>query len=101
MERSDFGIEPRPASCYFPGVEFFVDAAFSSRFPLEVFYRICDVNFFAVNSCFRKRFIQELAGGADEWFAFQVFVIARLFADKNNCCVGQALADHSLRSVFP
>jgi hypothetical protein len=34
-----------------------------------VFYRICDVNFFAVNSCFRKRLIQEVAGGADEWLA--------------------------------
>jgi hypothetical protein len=28
-----------------------------------------------------------VAGGADEWFAFQVFVIARLFADKNKFCV--------------
>ena len=59
MERRDFGIEPRPASCYLPGAGFFVNAAFSSRFPFEVFYRICDVNFFAVNSCFRKRLIQE------------------------------------------
>jgi hypothetical protein len=37
MERGDFGIEPRPASCYFPGARFFVDAAFSARFLLKCF----------------------------------------------------------------
>ena len=101
MKRGDFGFEPRPASCYFPGAGFFVDAAFSSGLPFKMLHGVGAVNFFAVNSCFRKRLIQEVAGGADEWFAFQVFVIARLFADKNNFCVGQALAEHCLRGVFP
>jgi len=101
MERGDFGIEPRPASCYFPGAGFFVDAAFSSRFPLEVFYRICDVNFFAVNSCFRKRLVQEVAGGPDKRFAFSIFLITGLFADKNDFRAGQPFTEHGLRGVFP
>ena len=78
-----------------------MDAAFSSRFPLEVFYRVGDVDFFAVNARFRKRLIQEVASGPDKWFAFQVFLIARLFADKNDFRVGQALAKNCLRGVFP
>jgi hypothetical protein len=50
MECGDFGFEPRPTGRYFCCIWFFMNAAFSSRFPLEVFYRVGDVNFFAVNA---------------------------------------------------
>lgn len=101
MECGDFGVEPRPASRYFCCIWFFVDATFSSRFPLEVFDRVGDVNFLAVNACFRKRLIQEVAGGPDKRFAFQILLIARLFADKNNLRGRQAFAEHGLRGVSP
>lgn len=35
-ECGDFGIEPRVAGSYFRSIGFFVDATFSTRFPLEV-----------------------------------------------------------------
>ena len=100
VECGDFGVEPRPAGRYFCCIWFFVNAAFSSRFPLEVFCRVGDVNLFAVDACFRKRFIQEVAGGADKRFAFQIFLIAWLFADKNNSRSREALAEHGLRGMF-
>ena len=52
VDRSDFGVEPRPASGDFGGAGFFVDAAFAARLPFEMFHGVGDVNFFAIDAGF-------------------------------------------------
>lgn len=101
MECGDFGIEPRAASSYFRSIGFFVDATFSSRFSLEVLHGIGNVNLFAINACFRKGFVQKPAGRADKRFSFPIFLIAGLFADKDNSRAGQTFAEHSVCGAFP
>ena len=101
MECGDLGVEPRPAGGYFCGIWFFVDAAFSSRFPLEVFYRVGDANLFAANACLRESLVEKAAGRPDKRFAFSIFLIAGLFADKDNFRAGQTFTEHGLRGVLP
>lgn len=81
MERGDFGVEPRPAGSNFRGIGFFVDAAFSAGLPFKMLHGIGDVDLFAINACCDESLIQEATSGPDKWFAFQIFLIAGLFAN--------------------
>lgn len=54
-----------------------------------------------INTRFGESFVEELAGRTDERFAFQVLLIAWLFTDKDNFCVGRAFAEYGLCGVFP
>src|ERR1700730_13240982 len=101
MNSSDLGIKPRAARGDFGGIGFFVDAAFSPGLPFEMFHGIGDVNFFAVDSGFDERVVEKLAGGADERFAGQVFLIAGLLADEHQLAMGGAFAENGLRAELP
>ncbi|HLH35859.1 MAG TPA: hypothetical protein VKX41_14390 [Alloacidobacterium sp.] len=65
-------------------VGFLMDAALSSRPPLEVLDGIRDIDFSAVNVGFLKAFIRQLSGRANKWTALLVFLVARLLADHHD-----------------
>lgn len=66
-----------------------------------MFYYVGDIDLLAINTCFRESFVEQAAGGTDKGFAFQIFLIARLFTDENNFCVGRTFAEYGLRGVLP
>ena len=101
MERCYFSVEPWPAGGDFRGVRFFVHPAFPVGFPFEVLYSVGEVNFPAVNACFRQSLVQEAACRPDERFTFPIFLVSGLFANKNDFRVGRAFAEDGLRCVSP
>jgi len=62
--------EPWTAGCNFTWARFFVNPAFPTWFPLEMFNGICDVDFITSDACFFQRPIENVedqeVGGADE-----------------------------------
>ena len=73
---------------------------FAARFPLEVFYRVGDVDGRSVDArFFRGAAIEQLPRGADKRLALQIFLIAGLFADKHDLRIPRALSEDGLRCV--
>ena len=101
FEGCNFGLEPGAAGFNFRGAGLFVDAAFSSWFPFEMLYGIRDVNFLAIDSRCDERFVEKFAGGADERFAFEIFLIAGLLADHHHFCERRAFTENCLRGIPP
>jgi hypothetical protein len=100
LEQGDLGIEPWPARGDFGRVWFFVDAAFSARFPFEVFDGIGDVGFVAIDAGLFECCIQQFAGGADERPPLAIFLIPGLFSDEKDSRLARAVAKDGLRGVF-
>jgi len=57
------------------------DAAFTARLPFEMFDRIRDVNFFAIDPGFFESAIHDFSGRSDKRFSRHVFIIAGLLTD--------------------
>jgi hypothetical protein len=72
----------------------------ASLLPLEVLHRVGDVDFGSDYAGLFKRAIEQLAGGAYERLALEVFVIAWLLADHNDAGVFRSFTEHGLRSVL-
>ena len=100
LKQGDFGIEPRTAGCDFGAVWFLMDAAFSARLPFEMFDRIGDVGFVAIDAGLFERCIQQFPGGTHEGSPLAIFLVARLFSDENNSRFARPVAKDSLRGVF-
>jgi hypothetical protein len=100
-DESNLRVEPGPAGGNFTGAGLFVDAAFPTWFPLEMFHYIGDMNFFAINTCFEERSLQQTPGRSDKRLSVQIFVVSRLFAYEHDASFGSALAKNSLCGVFP
>src|SRR5881397_1026353 len=64
--------------------------------PFEVFHRVGDVNFLAINSRFFEGLIHDFSSGSNEGITLLVFVIARLLADQHDRRVFRAFAKHGL-----
>ena len=101
LQAGDFGLQPGAAGVDFRGGWLFVDAAFPSRLPAEMFHRIRDVNFFAIDSRFEQRFIEQIAGRADEGLAGTVFLIAGDFSYQHHLRIRFAFAEDGLRGALP
>jgi hypothetical protein len=78
-----------------------MNAAFATRFPFEMFDNIGDVSLRTIETSFVERAIKQAAGGTNKRFAREIFFIAWLFADKQNCGTFASFAEDSLRSPFP
>jgi len=63
-------------------------------------YRIRDVNFLAINSCFFERFVHDFSGWSDKRFALLILVIARLFADQHDGRLFWTFTKDSLRGTL-
>jgi hypothetical protein len=66
----------------------------------EVFDRVGHVDFVARDAAERERFVEELARGADERFACEIFAIAGNFTDEHHARCCRAFAEHGLRGVL-
>ena len=100
FEQSDFGVEPWATGCDFGAVWFFVDAAFATRFPFEMFDGIGDVGFVAIDARLFERRVEQFPGGADERPPLAIFLIPGLFSDEKDSRLACAVAKNSLRRVF-
>ena len=100
LEQCDFGIEPWAAGGDFRAIWFFVDAAFAARLPFEMFDGVGDIGFVAIDAGLLERGVEEFSGGADEWLALAIFLVAWLLADENDARFAGAIAEDGLRGVF-
>ncbi len=87
LQNAELRVEPRAAGGDFAGAGFFVDAALAARLPFKMFDGVGDVNIGAVEAGGGKGFVEEFSGRADERFAGEIFIVAGLFADKDNAGV--------------
>src|SRR6266498_3008750 len=101
LNKCDLGLEPGTASRNFLSVRFFVDAAFATRLPLEMFDNISDVSLRAVDAGFFQGVIEQATGGTNEWMASEIFFIAGLFADEHDHRAAAPFAEDGLRASFP
>src|SRR6478736_3154979 len=81
-----FRFQPGTARCDFARVRLLMNPAFATRLPFEMFHRVRDVNLRPINSSFVERTIHNLPSPTYEWFARDIFVIARLFANHHHRC---------------
>ena len=73
---------------------------FPARFPFEMFHRIGDINFVAVDSGFLECAIQNFSRGTDKRFASDILVVTRLLTDHEDRGVLWALTEDGLRRFF-
>jgi len=77
-----------------------MNAPFTTWFPFEMFYRISDINVFAIDPGFCQRAVHDFAGGTDEGFSDNIFVISGLFADQHDWHLLRSFAKNRLGSAF-
>lgn len=81
---------------------FFVEASLTADTtgsPLEVLDRVRDVDRPAIDPRLHQRGIEQLPGGADEWLAGDVFLVARLLADQQHAGPFTAGTEDRLRAA--
>jgi hypothetical protein len=61
-----------------------------------VFHSVRDVNLRPIDSSIRERAIHNFPSRTYEWFARDIFVIARLFANQHDRCALRTFAKDSL-----
>jgi hypothetical protein len=76
-----------------------MDAALPARFPFEVLHRVGDVNLVAIDPRFFQRPVEDFSSRADEWFASDILLIARLFAQEHKDRAFGSFAEDSLGGV--
>src|ERR1700730_2346020 len=74
---------------------------FSARDELEMFDRIGDVDFVAIDADFFQRPVEHLPGRSDEWLAGKVLLVAGLLADQHHLGSLRTFAELRLGGVFP
>src|ERR1044072_8369446 len=77
-----------------------MQSALATLFPTEVFYGIGDIDVASLQPYLLKHFRQHLSRRTDEWFALQVFLVARDFPDKHQPRFRRSLAKHCLSCSF-
>src|SRR5690349_2093939 len=100
MNDTQFGLQPRMASRDFAQAGLGVHSPLTAWRPLEVLYRVGDVDLLARNAHFPHHAVEQLAGGANEWAAADVFRIAWLLADEHGRRPRGTFAKHCLRGVL-
>jgi hypothetical protein len=101
FDGGDLSVKPGAACGNLGRTWFFVDTTLAARLPLEMFYGVGDVDLRAVDAGFDEGRIEQFACGANEWLAFEVFLIAGLLADQQDFGIGRAFAEDGLRAAFP
>ena len=106
---ADFGVKPWATRGKFRCVRFLMDAPLPSRLPLEMFHRICNVGFPAVDSGFEESGIEQFAGGTDKRFASRSSwlpgcsptnrILASASPSPNTVCVARFQRSQALQSL--
>jgi hypothetical protein len=102
LEKSEFAFEPGAAGVDFACVGLGVEAALApgSGFPFEMFYGVGHVDFAAIYFQFFEGAVEQFAGGTDEGAAFDVFVVAGLFADEDDFGGLGSFTEDGLGGIF-
>src|SRR5580765_443091 len=95
-----FRFQPRTARCDLARVRLLMNPAFATRLPFEVFHSVRDVNLRPIDSSVLERAIHNFPSRTNEWFARDIFVIARLFANQHHRCALRTFAKDSLGRSF-
>ena len=96
VRSAELCLEPWTAGPYFGQSWLLVDAALSSRLPLEVLHGIGHVDITARNPGISECLIQERTGWPDEWFSLPIFLITGLFADEHDVSAPRSRPEHHL-----
>lgn len=81
LDQQQFLIEPPAAYFHLLPVWALMKPPFTAALVLEMLYGVCDVDGAAVEACLLHCPVEDAASRANKWPAFDVLVIARLFAD--------------------
>lgn len=76
-----------------------MNPTFTPRFELEVLHRVGDVYIVSGDAGLRESLIEHAARRPNERRSDQVLLIARLFSDEHDPCIGRALAEHGLGGI--
>ena len=95
-----FRFHPGTTRGDFARVRLLVNPAFAARLPFEVFHHVRDINLRPIDSGVLERAIHNLPSRTYEWFARDIFVIARLFANQHHRCALRTFAKDSLGRSF-
>src|SRR5689334_10488825 len=101
FQDANFRVQPRTTGGNLGCIRFFVDAALSTRLPFKVFYSISNINLRSVNSCFHQSFVQQSAGRPHKGLTLEIFLIAGLFAHKDNFGLPFPFTKNGLRPALP
>src|SRR5690242_7049153 len=80
FDNCDLSFKPGTTGVDLLRIGFFVNAAFTSWFPLEMFDNIGDVSLLAIDSGFLERTIKHSSSRSHKRFACQIFFVAWLFS---------------------
>jgi hypothetical protein len=83
------------------GIRLGMNAAFAARLLFEMFDHVGDVSQAAIDSGLRERLIKQLTGGTHKRLAGEIFIVARLLANKHYAGFSRSLAEHRLGASLP
>ena len=101
LDRSEFALIPLAASLDLRSTRFLVQTDFSARHEFEMLDRIGDIDLVTVDPGFFQRPVEHLSGGPYERLAGEVLLVAGLFSNEHDRCMGRSFAEHGLRRVLP
>lgn len=100
MDGVDFSEEPWAAGTDLGHARILMEAEFAALNEFEVLDSVGDVDLGALDVEFVHDAVENFAGGAYEGFALEIFLIAGLFTDEDEFCVGCSCAGNDLGSVL-
>ncbi len=96
LDNGDFGFQPRPARKNFHLVRLSVNSPFAARLPFEVLHRVGDIDLATIDSRDIESLVENTTRWPNERPSFQVFFIARLFANKEHSGLAATFAENCL-----
>ncbi len=96
IDQRQFFVEPPTAFFYFIWIRAFVEAPFAALLVLKMLNGIDDVDCTTVKPGLFQSAIEDMASRPNEWAAFSVFRIARLFTNHHQPGICRALTEDSL-----
>src|SRR5262249_19279934 len=100
LDERDLGFQPWAASSNLGSVRLRVDAAFSTRLPLEVLDHVGDIDGLAIDASLFERAVEQLPCRTDEGMASDIFGVSRLLADEHQCGSARTLTEDGLRGAL-
>ena len=77
-----------------------MDPTLAARLILEMLHRVCDVDYGPVELGGFEGVVEDLPGRTDKWPPGDVFLVARLLADKHQRGVGGPFTEYGLDRVL-
>ena len=101
FDNADLCFQPGTARADLNNIGLLVQAAFPTRFPLEMLDDVGYVNIITINSGSQQGFIKESPCRSHKRSSLKVFFVARLFAHHHHACCLTAFSKYGLRAQLP